>query len=105
MQSYQQSAPNFPGGQPRTSQLLSKSVPHPEALHPDPSIVYSKSIKKHAYSTMHQQHSQKSNQKKNELTYSYSLEDIESLEGSFGGPAIAKYVQSCQIEIEQGPFY
>ena len=35
---------------------------------------------------------QQANQEKNELTYSYSSEENESLDGSFGGPAVTQYV-------------
>ena len=46
-------------------------------------------MKRPIYATQ-QRYPQRLNREKNELTYSYSLEDIESLDGSFGGPAIAK---------------
>ena len=49
--------------------------------------------KRPIYSTTKIRYPQRANQeKKNEMTYSYSSEENESLDGSFGGSAVVKYV-------------
>lgn len=72
--------------------------PHPPAPPSAQQAVYSKTTKRPIYSTTKIRYPQRANQeKKNEMTYSYSSEENESLDGSFGGSAVVNEAYTLHL--------